>query len=133
MGNAVGYIKGTIIASVFVAVLLVYIFLILKTFKLKSRFVQTASTILGCSALLIIFGFILSVCLLILLSLGVSGQLLSGLSKLLMLAIFFWSIFICGFIYKHALNKGWFIALTTAIIMLVFANSATIVVRQFMG
>jgi len=130
MGNVFGYIDGFIIAMVFVGTLTGYVFLILKAFKLKSRFVQTLTALLGSYGLLIVAGFLLSVIIAYLIEVGLAANFLVILSHILMLIIYFWSIAVCAYIFKYALEKGWVIAIINTIAMIVLANLATMIIRQ---
>ena len=132
MSGQAGIAMGTMAAAVFVGVLLGYMFLLLKGFKLHSRFVQTATAILGCNALMMLVAIVISFALVALMNTNIELSVMVLLSRVLMLTIFIWTIAIMSFIFKNALERNWLIAGLSAIFMLVAANLSVTILLQLL-
>lgn len=124
MSNQVGILLGVGVAAAFIAVLLGYIFLLLKGFKLQRRFVQTASSILGCNAVMMLLALVTTFILYGFMSHNIAVELVMILARVFVLIIFVWTLAIISYIFKCALERNWLIASLSAIFMLVAGNLA---------
>lgn len=124
MSNQVGILLGSGVAAAFIGVLLGYMFLLLKGFKLQRRFIQTASAILGCNALMMILALVMTFILYGFMSHNIAVELVMILARVFVLIIFVWTLAIISYIFKYALERNWLIASLSAIFMLVAGNLA---------
>jgi hypothetical protein len=125
MINLFGFFIGAILGGTFVALLMIYLILLLKTYHLQSRFIQTSIGLLGCNAMITLLGLLLNYFIMMILNQQVAVNLWMNLSKVIMMTLFVWSLAVCAYIFKYALNCHWLVASINAIAMLVFANAGT--------
>lgn len=131
MSNLFGFFAGSILACVFITMLNIYVGLSLKAYKLQTRFMQTASSLLGSNALITFLGLMLGEMFLLFVNQNIAPDFFIILSRVMMTILFLWSLGVCSYIFKYVLDKSWLVAFINALVMLFFANLATWLVLFF--
>ena len=109
-GARAGVFAALLETLVDVLLLLLLLYLALQARNLTARFLQSATALLGASALL----SLLAMPLLALSSSGGEGSGLAALAALLLLALIIWNMVVLGHILRHALRLSFAIGIALA-------------------